>query len=154
MIFFKKIKHTAYYNIIIILFLNNCSFKEPYKNQGINFLENKYKIIEINKTNQNDAIKLIGIPHMYSMDNKNIWFYLEKQTTKGDFHKLGQNIVVKNNVLKLEFNSYGILSKKEFINKENMNKVNISKVETKNDLGKRSMVGDFLQSLKQKMYKK
>ncbi len=91
---------------------------------------------------------------MYSMDNKNIWFYLEKQTTKGDFHKLGKNIVVKNNVLKLEFNSYGILSKKEFINKENMNKVNISKVETKNDLGKRSMVGDFLQSLKQKMYKK
>ena len=39
------------------------------------------------------------------------------------------------------------------IDKEEMNNIKMSKNKTKNDLGKRSVVGDFLQSLKQKMYK-
>ena len=61
--------------------------------------------------------------------------------------------MVKNNVLKLEFDKYGVLKDKSIIDKEEMNKIRISKSKTKNDLGKRSIVGDFLQSLKQKMYK-
>ena len=61
--------------------------------------------------------------------------------------------MVKNNVLKLEFDKYGVLINKLMIDKEEMNNIKISKSETKNDLGKRSVVGDFLQSLKQKMYK-
>ena len=150
MIFLKKL------NILLTLtylfvFLVNCSLKEPYKNHGINF-----QIISlnsnINKTNKNDALKISGRPHSYSINNDNIWYYFERQTTKGDFHKLGKNILVKNNVLKLEFDKYGVLKDKSIIDKEEMNKIRISKSKTKNDLGKRSIVGDFLQSLKQKMY--
>ena len=91
---------------------------------------------------------------MKSINNLNIWYYLEKQTTKGDFHQLGKNVLVKNNLLRLEFDKYGILIKKDFLDKDEMNRINISKKITKNDLGKRSIIGDFLQSLKQKMYKR
>ena len=154
MIFFKKIKHISFYIIIISLSLNHCNFKEPYKNQGINFLENKYEVLQTKKTNKNDALRIIGRPHMKSINNLNIWYYLEKQTTKGDFHQLGKNVLVKNNLLRLEFDKYGILIKKDFLDKDEMNRINISKKITKNDLGKRSIIGDFLQSLKQKMYKR
>jgi len=116
-------------------------------------LDNKFKVLYVNKSNKNDALKIIGRPHSFSINNNNIWYYFERQTTRGDFHKLGKNILVKNNVLKLEFNKYGVLINKSIIDKENMNKIRISKNKTKNDLGKRSIVGDFLQSLKQKMYK-
>ena len=153
MIFFKKIKHIFYFSIIISFFLVNCTFKEPYKNHGINFLDNKFKILNINETNKNDAVKIIGRPHSFSINNENIWYYFERQTTRGDFHKLGKNVLVKNNVLKLEFDKYGVLINKLMIDKEEMNNIKMSKNKTKNDLGKRSVVGDFLQSLKQKMYK-
>ena len=131
MIFFKKIKHITYLNIFILFFLVNCSLKEPYKNHGINFLDNKFKTLNINKTNKNDALKIIGRPHSYSINNDNIWYYFERQTTKGDFHKLGKNILVKNNVLKLEFDKYGVLKDKSIIDKEEMNKIRISKSKTK-----------------------
>ena len=130
MIFLKKL------NILLTLtylfcFLVNCSLKEPYKNHGINFLDNKFETLNINKTNKNDALKIIGRPHSYSINNDNIWYYFERQTTKGDFHKLGKNILVKNNVLKLEFDKYGVLKDKSIIDKEEMNKIRISKSKTK-----------------------
>ena len=125
--FFKKIKHIFYFNIIISVFLVNCTFKEPYKNHGINFLDNKFKILNINETNKNDALKIIGRPHSFSINNENIWYYFERQTTRGDFHKLGKNVLVKNNVLKLEFDKYGVLINKLMIDKEEMNNIKISK---------------------------
>ena len=127
MIFFKKIKHIFYFSIIISFFLVNCTFKEPYKNHGINFLDNKFKILNVNKTNKNGALKIIGRPHLFSINNENIWYYFERQTTRGDFHKLGKNVLVKNNVLKLEFDKYGVLINKLMIDKEEMNNIKISK---------------------------
>ena len=61
--------------------------------------------------------------------------------------------MVKYNVFKYESDEYGDLINKLMIDKDEMNNIKISKSETKNDLGKRSVVGDFLQSIKQKMYK-
>ena len=57
----------------------------------------------------------------------------------------------KNNVLILEFNKYGILTKKEFFDKENMKKVNFAKAITKNDVKKENFVYGFLSSIRQKM---
>ena len=41
-------------------------------------------------------------------------FILERVLTKGEYHKLGKNILKSNNVLILEFDKYGILKKKIF----------------------------------------
>ena len=109
----KKTKHIK--SIIIILsliLLQNCQVKRTTKTHGINYLENRYKILEVNKTNLNDARKLMGFPHAKSLNDSNTWYYFERTLQKGKMHKLGQNILKENNVLVLSFNSAGILKKK------------------------------------------
>ncbi len=126
--------------------------QEPKKVHGINFLENREKVLVINKTNKNDVVKLIGKPHLISISDSNKWVYFQRTMTKGKLHKLGQNVLKENNVLELNFNKYGILQDKKLYKKENMNKVAFSKSETKNEITKQSFVGKFLQSMKQKVY--
>ena len=83
---------------------------------------------------------------------KNEWFYIERVLTKGQYHKLGQNILKSNNVLFLTFDKYGILSEKEFLNKEDKNKLVFSEKTTNNQLSQKSFVEKFLSSVKTKMY--
>ena len=81
--------------------LNNCSLQQPNKPHGINFLENREKVLTIGKTNKNDVIKLIGNPHSTSLSDNDTWIYFERTITRGKLIKLGQNVLKKNNVLVL-----------------------------------------------------
>ena len=56
------------------------------------------------------------------------------------------------NVLVLTFNKYGILTKKDFLNKEDIQKLSFSEEITENNLTKKSFVQSFLSSIKAKMY--
>ena len=94
---------------------------------GINFLENREKILKINKTNKNDVISILGKPHTKSINEDNKWMYFERATTKGKYYKIGQNVLTRNNVLELTFNKYGLLEKKNFIKKKIKIKLNIQK---------------------------
>ena len=96
-------------NIVLLLFLTHCQLNEPKKTHGINFLDNREKVLIINQTNKNDVIKLIGQPHSKSISNENTWIYFERIITRGKLLQLGQNVLKTNNVLKLEFDKYGIL---------------------------------------------
>ena len=150
---FVSIKHYKKLYIIFFLFiLNNCQLTEPNKPHGINFLENREKLLTIGKTNQNDVIKLIGNPHSTSLTNKNTWIYFERTISKGKLIKLGRNVLLKNNVLELKFNKFGILANKKIYNKKSMNKIAYSDNVTENNITKKSFVGKFLSSMKQKMY--
>ena len=60
------------------------------------------------KVNKNDTIKVMGQPHSKSINDENEWIYIERVLTKGEFHKLGQNILLDNNVLVLDFDKFGI----------------------------------------------
>ena len=142
------------YIILFFIFLQNCSLKESNKSHGINFLENREKILTVNKTNQNDVIKLIGNPHTVSITDKNTWVYFERTISKGKLVKLGQNVLKKNNVLELKFDKYGVLKNKKIYTKEDMKKVKYSKLKTENNVSQQSFVGKFLSSVKQKMYGK
>ena len=126
--------------------------QEPIKNHGIVFLENRSNKLIINKSNKNDVIKIIGQPHSKSINDDNIWIYLERTLSKGKYHKLGKNVLKKNNTLVLKFDKFGILKSKKIFNKNNTNKIAFSEKETKNELSKKSFVETFLMSLKQKMY--
>ena len=128
--------------------------KEPKKTHGIVFLENREKLLVINKTNKNDIVKIIGYPHALSLNNENKWLYFERTITRGKMHKLGQNILKDNNVLELLFNKYGVLIEKKIINKQDMKKVKFTKAVTDNTVRKQSFVNKFLQSVRQKMYGK
>ncbi len=138
--------------MLLLFILVGCQLKDPDKNHGILFLENRSKSLILKKTNKNDIINKLGQPHSKSFDDEDIWIYLERTLSKGKYHKLGQHVLKTNNVLVLYFDKYGILNDKKIYTKENINKVNFSKNKTENQLSKRSFVESFLSSLKEKMY--
>ncbi len=149
--FFVK-NHIKFFILFIFIFLLNCQLQEPVKNHGILFLENRSNQLKVNSNNKNDVLKLIGNPHTKSVSNEDSWIYIERVLTKGAYHKLGQNIVKTNNILILTFDKYGILIKKDFLDKNNINKLKFSEKITENNLSKKSFVQSLLQSVKSKMY--
>jgi outer membrane protein assembly factor BamE (lipoprotein component of BamABCDE complex) len=152
---FVNSKHIKIFYIILFPFiLSNCQLKEPKKSHGINFLENREKVLIIGKTNKNDVIKLIGHPHTISIKDENTWIFFERTTTRGKLIKLGQNVLQSNNLLELKFNKYGVLKNKKILSKEDMREVKYSKVATENEISQKSFVGKFLSSIRQKMYGK
>lgn len=152
---FFNIKYHKYIFLTVLLFiLVNCQLKDPDKNHGILFLENRSNKLFVKTTNKNDVLKVLGQPHTKSYDDSDIWIYLERTLTKGKYHKLGKHIIKKNNVLVLNFDRYGILKEKKIYTKKDIKKVKFSKDKTENQLSKRSFVEGFLSSLKEKMYNK
>ncbi len=148
-----KNRHINKYLIVAFLFiLLGCKLQEPSKNHGIVFLENRAEKLNINSSNINDVLKIIGEPHSKSINDENEWIYIERVLTKGEYHKLGQNILKTNNVLVLKFDKFGVLKEKKLLNKKNKNKVKFSQQKTENQLTKKSFVEKFLSSVKQKMY--
>ena len=105
-------------------------------------------------SNQNDVIKSIGHPHSKSINDENEWFFVERTLTKGEFHKLGKNILKESNILILKFDKYGILKEKMLLTKDDIKKLAFSDKETSNELSQKSFIQNFLTSLRDKMYKK
>jgi outer membrane protein assembly factor BamE (lipoprotein component of BamABCDE complex) len=129
-----------------------CQLQEPIKNHGILYLENRSDKLTIKESNKNDVIKVLGQPHSISINDENLWLYLERSLSKGKYHKLGRHVLKENNVLVLNFDKYGVLKSKDFYNKNSIKKVSFSNKKTKNELSKKSFVENFLSSIKQKMY--
>ena len=152
--FFKKSYHKNLLLIFIFFILYNCQLQEPTKNHGILFLKNRADKLAVNKSNKNDVIQTIGQPHSKSISDEDNWIYIERVLTKGEFHKLGQNVLKTNNILILTFDKYGVLKKKDFLDKNSKKKISFSENQTRNDISQKSFVEKFLQSLKSKMYKK
>ena len=136
------------------IFFTNCQLQEPYQNHGILFLENRSEKLKVGISNKNDVIKNIGQPHSKSINDNNEWIFIERTLTKGEFHKLGRNILKESNILVLKFDKYGILKKKTFLTKEDIKKIAFSDKITTNELSQKSFIQKFLTSLRDKMYKK
>ena len=144
-------KKTIFFLLTSLIFFSGCQRQEVIKTHGVAYLDKREKLIIVNKSNKNDAITVLGHPATKGMTDDNLWIYIERTKTRGKILKLGRNYLKKNNVLILEFNKYGILTKKEFFDKENMKKVNFAKAITKNDVKKENFVYGFLSSIRQKM---
>ena len=138
--------------LLVFIILNACKFQEPLQNHGILFLENRSEKLVLKVSNKNDVIKIIGYPHSKAIDNNNEWLYFERTLTKGEYHKLGRTVLKTNNVLVLNFDKFGILQKKKFLNKESKKKIAFSEQTTTNQLTKKSFVESFLSSIRKKMY--
>jgi len=144
-------KKSLFYLLIILFSMIACQRHEVIKTHGIAYLENREKLLTINKSNKNDVIKLIGQPATKGMNDDNLWIYIERTRTRGKMHKLGRSYLKKNNVLILEFSKLGVLTKKEFYDKEKMNKIKFVKKITENDLKRENFIYSFLTSVRQKM---
>ena len=115
-------------------------------------MENRSEKLILNSSNKNDVLKIVGHPHSKSINNENEWFYVERVLTKGQYHKLGQHVLKSNNILFLNFDKFGILKDKRFLNKDDIKKISFSKDQTENELTQKSFVERFLSSVKSKMY--
>ena len=144
-------KKTIFFLLANLIFFTGCQRNEVIKTHGIAYLDKREKLIVVNKSNKNDAIKILGHPATKGMTDDNLWIYIERTKTRGKLLKLGRSYLKKNNVLILEFNKYGVLNKKEFYDKENMKKVNFAKAITENDVRKENFIYSFLSSIRQKM---
>ena len=144
--------HKVILILFLLLFLNSCKLQEPYNNHGIVNLDKRADLIQVNKSNVNDVVKIIGQPHTISIENDKEWIYFERILSKGEFHKLGQNILKTNNILLLEFDRFWIVQNKQLIGKDAKNKLTFSNDITENKLSQKSFVQKFLSSLRSKMY--
>ena len=59
--------------------------------------------------------------------------------------------IYKNDILVLEIDSYGILKKKEFYNKDDMKNIKIVKYTTEGEFKRDTFVYDFMSSMRQKI---
>ena len=139
---------------LVLVFTFNCSQNEVIKTHGVAYLKKREKLIKVNIANKNDAISILGQPSTKGMSNDNLCIYIERTQTRGKLLKLGRNYLVKNNVLVLDFDKYGILQRKEFYDKKQMNEIKFAKNKTENELRKENFIYSFLSSVRQKMIQK
>ena len=137
--------------IIGILFITNCTLNKVEKHHGSIFLEKKKDEIKINKSNKNDVNKALGPPSTKSVFENDTWIYLESVKTNSKLSKFGKRTLVKNNVLILEFDKYGVLIKKEYLTKDDINKIKFEESTTKVAYSKKSVIYKILSGLRDKI---
>ena len=103
-------------------------------------MELKQKKLIVNVTNKNDIIKILGPPSVQSRFDTELLFFIERKITNTSSLKLGKQIIMTNNVLIVELDSYGILEKKVFYDLTKMNALKFSKNTTDIDYTKQSFV--------------
>ena len=137
--------------IFIFLLTLSCGNNKVVKSHGFFALEEKSNKIELLKSNKNDVIKIIGKPSTISLFNDNTWYFIQRETVNQSVFKLGKSKIIKNNILLVSFNDYGVVSFKKLYNIDDMNMIKTDKNETVKDFEKRSKIGKLLKSLEQKI---
>ena len=139
------------YIILIYFIVSNCSFKPVVKHHGVPNLDKKQNSLFVNKTNKNDIINILGNPSTKSKFDNDVWIYIERKQTQSKLKNLGKMKIFKNDVLVLELDSYGVLKKKEFYNKEDMENIKIAEGTTESSFKRNSFIYDFMSSMRQKV---
>ena len=133
------------------MIVTNCSMKKVVNHHGVPSLEKKQNNLQINKTNKNDIIKILGKPSTTSKFDNDIWIYIERKQTQSELKNLGKMKIYKNDVLVLEIDEYGLLKKKDFYNQTDMNNIIVAKDTTGKKFKKNSFLYDFFSSMRQKI---
>ena len=137
--------------IFIFIITNSCSANKVSKNHGFISLESKFEKIEINKTNKNDLVKVIGHPSSISEFDKNTWFYIERKKTNQSLFKLGIKKISKNNILIVKFNNKGLVKNKKLIDLNNMNDVKYVKKTTQKEFEQDNTIYNIFSSMREKI---
>ncbi|MDA8691004.1 outer membrane protein assembly factor BamE [Candidatus Pelagibacter bacterium] len=125
--------------------------KKVVNHHGVPSLEKKQNNLQINKTNKNDIIKILGNPSTTSKFDNDIWIYIESKQTQSELKNFGKMKIYKNDVLVLEIDEYGLLKKKDFYNQNDMNNIIVAKDTTGKKFKKNSFLYDFFSSMRQKI---
>jgi outer membrane protein assembly factor BamE (lipoprotein component of BamABCDE complex) len=137
--------------LTVLITFSHCSFNKVIKKHGVRNLENKQKQLSVNISNSNDIKQLLGPPSTTSTFDNNLWIYIERELTNEKLIKLGNEKLLRNNVLVIELDGRGILVSKNFYDINEMQEIDFSKLSTENKFSKKSFVYDFLSSMRQKI---
>ena len=80
--------------ILLFIFISNCTLNKVVKHHGVHFLDKKQKSLELQSSNRNDILSVLGPPSTKSSFDNDVWIYIERKTTKSSVIKLGKK---KNN---------------------------------------------------------
>ena len=136
--------------IFIFFFTLNCSINKVSNTHGFRFIEKKYDKILLNKTNKNDIRNSIGPPSSISKFG-DTWFYIERRKTNQSLFKLGKKKISSNNIIILEFNNMGMVSKKKLLDLSNMNDLKIAEKMTEKKFSQDNMIYNVLTTLREKI---
>ena len=137
--------------IVLFLFISSCTLNKVIKHHGVHFLEKKSEKLVIGKTNKNDIFELLGPPSTKGSFDEELWIYMEIQTSSSKLSKLGKKKLLKNNILLLDIDNKGILTKSIFFDKDKMNEIKFSEDTTQMSYSKNSFIYEFLFSIRQKI---
>ena len=137
--------------MIIALFFSSCNLKKVEKLHGVPNLKKKSENITLLITNTNDVISEFGLPSTKSTFDNDLWIYIERRITASELKTFGRRKLIVNNVLLLEFNTKGILVKKDFLSIKDMNNLKINDTATIVNNTKDTFVSSFISSLRQKI---
>ncbi len=141
-------KHISLF--LIFLLTINCSINKVSNTHGFRFIETKFDSIEINKTNKNDARKIIGPPSSIS-NFEDIWIYIERKKTNQSIYKLGKKKISNNNIIILKFNNMGLVSEKKLLNLNDMNDIKIAEKITEKKFKENQTMYNVLSTLREKI---
>ena len=111
-------------------------------------MEKKEKKIEIQVSNTNDILSILGEPSTKSTFDNDVWIYIERKITNSHF--FGRRELVVNNVMVLEIDDKGILAKKDFFDINDMKDIDFDQNRSET-LQKRNFIYNFLSSLRQRV---
>ena len=136
--------------ILSIILLASCSLDKVVQHHGVHNLEKKQAKLKVNRTNKNEILALIGPPSTKS-DFNDTWMYFERKKTNQSLFKLGKKKISKNNVIKVNFNEFGLVSNKELLNLDDMNDIKISKMKTNKKFSVNNFAYNILSTLREKI---
>ena len=134
----------------LFFFTLNCSINKVSNTHGFRFIEKKYDEILLNKTNKNDIRISMGPPSSISKFG-DTWFYIERRKTNQSLFKLGKKKISSNNIIVLEFNNMGMVSKKKLLDLSNMNDLKIAEKMTEKKFSQDNMIYNVLTTLREKI---
>ena len=137
--------------LISFIIIINCSGNKVSNYHGSKLLDTKYKKLQVNVTNKNDIIKIIGPPSSISDFNKNKWFYFERLKTNQSLFKLGTQKFEKNNIIVVELNDQGILKSKKLLDLNDMNDIKYIKTLTTKEFKNDNILYGVFSSLREKI---
>tara|TARA_B100000282_G_scaffold290729_1_gene262065 strand:+ start:637 stop:1167 length:531 start_codon:yes stop_codon:yes gene_type:complete len=134
--------------ISIFILISNCSLNLVDDHHGVFYLDKKQKKIKVNESNTNDILSILGEPSTKSTFDEDVWIYIERKITNSHF--FGKRKLIVNNVMVLDIDDNGILSKKEFYNINNMKKIDFDPNRTES-ITRRNFIYNFLSSMRQRV---
>ena len=132
--------------VIIISLIYNCSPR--ISRHGNIFSEDELRILQTTPLNKSEIIEILGQPSTKSTFSDNTWYYIFFIQKEKAFFRVKNS---SNKVLKIKFDSNQNVASYDITENDTSIKINTVKVDITNDVFKRSLVRELLDSFVRRM---